>query len=137
MEGGAVAPRPHRAVPSRRSPHVEVDVPVVVRWLINAVALYVTALLVPGITLRGIVPTLVAAAVLGIVNALIRPLLLVLTLPINVLTLGLFTLVINAVLLLLTAALVPGFTVRGFWAALLGTIVLSLISFAISHLVRA
>lgn len=109
----------------------------VVRWLINAVALYVTALLVPGITLRGIVPTLVAAAVLGIVNALIRPLLLVLTLPINVLTLGLFTLVINAVLLLLTAALVPGFTVRGFWAALLGTIVLSLISFAISHLVRA
>jgi putative membrane protein len=109
---------------------------VLLRWLINAAALYITALLLPGITLRGAVSTFVAAAVLGIVNAVIRPLLVLLTLPLNVLTLGLFTLVINALMLLLTAAVVPGLVVRDFWSALVGAIVLSVVSFVLSHLVR-
>lgn len=108
----------------------------ILRWLINALALYLTALLLPGITLRGLGATLIAAAVLGIVNAVIRPLLVLLTLPINLLSLGLFTFVINALMLLLTSAVVPGFIVRGFWTALLGAIVLSVISFVISHLIR-
>ncbi len=108
----------------------------ILRWLINALALYLTALLLPGITLRGLGATLIAAAVLGIVNAVIRPLLVLLTLPINLLSLGLFTFVINALMLLLTSAVVPGFIVRGFWIALLGAIVLSVISFVISHLIR-
>ena len=108
----------------------------IVRWLINALALYVTALVLPGITLRGVLPTLVAAAVLGIVNAVIRPLVVVLTLPVNVLTLGLFTFVINALMLMLTSAVVPGFSVRGFGTALVGAVVLSIISFLLSHLIH-
>lgn len=108
----------------------------IVRWLINALALYLTALLLPGFQLRGIVATLVAAAILGIVNAIIRPLLLLLTLPLNILTLGLFTFVINALLLLLTSAIVPGFVIRGFGWALIGAIVLSVISFILSHLIH-
>lgn len=108
----------------------------IVRWLINAAALYLTALLLPGLQLRGVVATLLAAAVLGIANALIRPVLLVLTLPLNVVTLGLFTFVINALLLLLTSAVVPGFVVRGFGSALVGAVVLSIISFVLSHLIH-
>jgi len=109
---------------------------VILRWLINALALYLTALVLPGFELRGVGPTLIAAAVLGIVNAIIRPLLVLLTLPINILSLGLFTFVINALLLLLTSRLVPGFAIRGFGTAVLGAIVLSIISFLLSHLIR-
>ena len=108
----------------------------ILRWLINALALYLTALVLPGFELRGVGPTLIAAAVLGIVNAIIRPLLVLLTLPINILSLGLFTFVINALLLLLTSRLVPGFAIRGFGTAVLGAIVLSIISFLLSHLIR-
>jgi putative membrane protein len=108
----------------------------IVRWLINALALFLTALVLPGISLRGVVPALIAAAVLGIVNAVIRPLLLVLTLPLNIVTLGLFTFVINALMLMLTSAIVPGFQVRGFVSALLGAVLLSIISALLSHLIR-
>lgn len=106
-----------------------------VRWLVNASALYLTALLLPGIRLRGVVATLIAAAVLGVVNAILRPLLLLLSLPLNLVTLGLFTFVVNALMLWLTAALVPGFEVRGFWSAFLGALVLGVISFLLSHVV--
>jgi putative membrane protein len=109
---------------------------VIVRWLVNALALYITALLLPGIQLRGVVATLVAAAILGIVNAIIRPLLLMLTLPLNVVTLGLFTFVINALMLLLTSAIVPNFRIQGFGWALVGAVVLSIISFLLTHLIH-
>ena len=108
----------------------------IVRWLVNALALYITAVLLPGIQLRGIVATLVAAAILGIVNAIIRPLLLLLTLPLNVVTLGLFTFVINALMLLLTSAIVPNFRIQGFGWALVGAVVLSIISFLLTHLIH-
>ena len=108
----------------------------IVRWLINALALYLTALLLPGITLSGAGATLIAALVLGIVNAVIRPILLLLTIPLNFLTLGLLTFVINALMLLLTSAVVPGFTIRSFWDAVVGAIVLSVISFVLTHLIR-
>ena len=108
----------------------------ILRWLVNAAALYLTALLLPGIALRGVGSTLLAAAILGIVNAVIRPLLLLFTLPLNILTLGLFTFVVNALMLLLTSAVVPGFSVRGFGAALVGAVVLSVISFVLTHLIR-
>jgi len=108
----------------------------ILRWLINALALYLTALVLPGIELRGIGATLIAAAILGIVNAVIRPLLLLFTLPLNILTLGLFTFVVNALMLLLTSAVVPGFAVRDFWSALVGAVVLSVISFVLTHLIR-
>lgn len=106
------------------------------RWLINGVALLVVAQLLGGIELRGVFAALAAAAILGLVNAFIRPFLILLTLPINVVTLGLFTFVVNALMLWLTAGLVPGFDVHGFWAALWGSILLSLVSAAIGWLVR-
>lgn len=108
----------------------------IIRWLVNALSLLVTAALVPGVVLRGVIPSLVAAAVLGIVNALIRPILLLFSLPLNLVTLGLFTLVINALMLWLTSALVPGFIIRGFWAAFFGSIVLSVVSFVLSRLIH-
>lgn len=103
-------------------------------WAINALALMALPYLLPGIQLRGFGAALIVALVLGFLNALIRPVLIVLTLPINLLTLGLFTLVINGLLFWVTARLVGGFEVLGFWWAVLGAIVYSLISWAISSL---
>jgi putative membrane protein len=108
----------------------------IARWLINALALYITALLLPGFQLRGVIATLVAAAILGIVNAIIRPLLVILTLPLNLVTLGLFTFVINALMLLITSAIVPGFSIRGFGWAVVGAVVLSIISFLLTHIIH-
>lgn len=106
------------------------------RWILNALALLLTAYLVKGVVVRGFLPAVLAAALLGVVNAVIRPVVLLLTLPLNIVTLGLFTLAVNALMLWLVAAVVPGFEVHGFGAALLGSIVLSLISAFLSHLVR-
>ncbi|MBC7240359.1 MAG: phage holin family protein [Chloroflexi bacterium] len=105
------------------------------RWLINALGLLILPYIVTGIEVRGIWAALLAALVLGLVNALIRPFLLLVFLPLNLLTLGLFTLVINAVLLWLVAALVPGFGVAGFLAALAGALVLTLVSGLASWLI--
>lgn len=104
----------------------------ILRVLVNAAALYVAAWLVPGITLDGLGSTLAAGLVLGLVNAVVRPLLVVLTLPLTLLTLGLFLLVLNAVCLWLTAALVPGFAVRDFPSAFLAALVGSLVSWVLT-----
>jgi putative membrane protein len=106
-----------------------------VHWLIYAVAIVITAYLLPGVRLSGFFAALVTALVLGLVNTFIRPLLLLLTLPLNILTLGLLTFVINALLILLTSSLVPGFTVTGFWWALLFSLVLSVINYALGFIV--
>ncbi len=103
-------------------------------WAINALVLLALPYLLPGVHLRGFGQALLAALVLGLLNTLIRPVLLVLTLPINVLTLGLFTLVINGFLFWLTARLMGGFEVAGFWWAVIAALVYSLISWAISAL---
>ncbi len=97
------------------------------QWLVSALAIGIAAYIVPGVsvTLAG---ALIAAVVLGALNLFIRPILLILTLPINILTLGLFSLVINALLVLLAAALVPGFAVAGFWTAVLYALALSIIN---------
>lgn len=101
---------------------------ILINWLISAVAILVAAYILPGVQVSSFTAALVAAVVLGIINAVIKPILLILTLPINLLTLGLFTFVINALVIILTANLVPGFKVAGFWWALLFSIVLSLIN---------
>lgn len=107
----------------------------VIRWLINAVALYVTTIIVPGVKLPGSFgAVLLAALVLGIVNAVIRPIALILTLPFNILTLGLFTFVVNAAMLYLVAS-VTALRLDNFLSALLGAIVLSLVSTVLTHLV--
>lgn len=102
------------------------------RWVLNAFALWLVSEIVPGIHADGVFATFVAALVLGILNALVRPLFLLLTLPINLLTLGLFTFVINALMLELTGSIVRGFAVDGFGSALIGALLLSLVSFVLN-----
>lgn len=99
-----------------------------IHFLVYALAIVITAYILPGVVVESFVVALVLAVVLGAINAFIRPILIILTLPITVLTFGLFILVINAVLVILAGALVPGFIVNGFFWALAFSIVLSLIS---------
>ena len=106
------------------------------RWLINAIAIMLMALYLPGIGVSGFFAALIAALVLGILNALIRPLLVLLTLPINLLTLGLFTLIINAFLFWFTSEIVKGFTVAGFWPAFWGALIMWLVSWGTNWLLK-
>ncbi len=108
-----------------------------VRWAINAIAIWAAIQLVPGIQHTGSAATLILIAlVFGLVNALVRPFLTLLTCPLIILTLGLFVLVINALMLGLTAWLVPSLTVTGFWPAFLGSIIISIVSSLISMLIK-
>lgn len=102
------------------------------RWSINLLALVTTGILINGIRIQSITAGLLAAAILGVVNAVIRPVALILTLPVNILTLGLFTLVINAAMLKLVAAVVPGFAIETFGAAFLGALLISIISWVLN-----
>lgn len=107
-----------------------------VRWLLLTVAIIITSYLVRGIYVSGFFSAFFAAAVLGILNALFRPVLLILTLPINIFTLGLFTLVINAVLLKMVSGLVPGFAVYGFGSAIIGSLIITLVSWLLSSFIN-
>ncbi|MBI2212072.1 MAG: phage holin family protein [Acidobacteria bacterium] len=100
-----------------------------VRWIVNALALLLVCYVVRGIRADSIVVLFVAAAVLGLLNAVVRPILVVLTAPLWIITFGLFLIVVNGAMLWLAGLLVPGFTVDGFVAALFGAILLSVISF--------
>jgi putative membrane protein len=104
-------------------------------WLINALALLALPYVVPSVQVDGFVTALVAALVLGLVNTLIRPLLVLLTLPVTILTLGLFIFVINGLLFWLVASFLVGFHVAGFGSAVLGAFVYALISWVASVLV--
>jgi putative membrane protein len=103
-----------------------------IRILVNAAALAVATRLVPGVTVTGAGPLLVAALVLGIVNAVVRPVLVVLTFPLTLLTLGLFLLVLNALSVWLTSAVVPGFIVATFWSAFLTGLIVSIVSWILT-----
>ena len=105
-------------------------------WLLAAVSLVVTAKLVPGLSLDSFSAAIVAAAVMGLVNAIIRPLIILMTLPLTILTLGLFLLVVNAISIGLVAYLTPGFHVAGFFPAIFGSIVLSLVSGLLGKFVK-
>lgn len=102
------------------------------RWSMNLLALVVAASLIDGIRIESIVMAVLAAGIMGVVNAIIRPLVLLLTLPINLVTLGLFTLVINAVMLQFVAYLAPGFIIETFRAAFWGALVISLVSWLLN-----
>ena len=108
---------------------------IIFRWFINALALMLVAYLYPGVQVAGMFEALIAALVLGLVNALIRPILVLLTLPVTVLTLGLFIFVINAFLFWFVAEIVKGFTVSGFMAALIGSVLFSIITIISSWLI--
>jgi putative membrane protein len=103
-------------------------------WLINAVALLALPYLLPSIHVASFATALAVAVVLGLINTLVRPLLLVLTLPVTLLTLGLFIFVINGMMFLLAAWLLEGFVVDGLWAGVLGSTVYSLISWLLTKL---
>jgi putative membrane protein len=102
-----------------------------VHWLVVALGLWVATYLVPGVSVASGSALAVGALVLGFVNAVIRPLLTFLTLPLTLLTLGLFYLVVNAAAFGLAAALVPGFSVTSFWAAMFGALVVSIVSWIV------
>jgi len=102
------------------------------RWSMNLLALVVAASLIDGIRIQSIAMGILAAGILGVVNAVIRPVVMLLTLPITILTLGLFTLVINALMLLLVAKLVPGLVIDGFRAAFWGGLIVSLVSWVLN-----
>jgi putative membrane protein len=105
------------------------------RVLANAAAIYLAAAIVPGIELSGVLVALGAGLVLGLINAVVRPILLLLTLPVTLLTLGLFIFVLNAFCLWLTSVLIKGFEVQGAWAALFGSLIVSIISWLLTAFV--
>mgnify|MGYP001581895991 CR=1 FL=1 len=104
----------------------------IIHWFIATLAIIISAYLLPGTQIDNFFAAVVTALVLGLINAFIRPFLILLTLPINILTLGFFTLVINASLIMLTQEIVPGFHVGGFLQAFLFSVVLSIINFSLS-----
>jgi putative membrane protein len=103
-------------------------------WLINAFALVAVAYLMPGISVASFTTALVAALVLGLINAIVRPVLVLLTLPVTIITLGLFIFVLNGLLFWFVGSFIQGFVVDGFWSGVFGAIVFSLISWLLSAL---
>lgn len=102
-------------------------------WIVSTVAIIIAAYLIPGVEVT-LVGAIVLAVVLGIINLFVRPVLLLLTLPLTIVTLGLFSLILNALLIMLAASLVPGFTIAGFWAAFFFGILLALINAVFNHI---
>lgn len=100
----------------------------ILRLLFNALGLLLISELIDGITVGGLYPAIIASIVLGILNIIIRPILLILTLPITIVTLGLFAFVVNASLFLFAASFIEGFEVQNFWYALLGSLLMSIVS---------
>jgi len=101
---------------------------IITRWLIITVAILLSSMLIPGIHVDSLWTAIISAALLGLINVIIKPVLVILTLPLNILTLGLFTFIINAFLLKMVAYFVDGFEVGGFFAAFFGALVISLVS---------
>lgn len=100
----------------------------IVNWLVSALVIIAVAYILPGVSIASFTVALVAALVLGVINAVLRPILMFLALPINFMTLGLFTFVVNALLILLVSAIVPGFAVANFWWALLFSLIIALVN---------
>ena len=99
---------------------------IAIRWLTLTGAVIITSYLIDGIVIQGFLSAFFAAAALGVFNAFFRPIAIILTLPINILSLGLFTFIINAVMLKMASGIIPGFDVIGFWAAVIGSLVISI-----------
>ena len=107
----------------------------IIRWLINAVGLLIVSKTMESIEIDSILTAVVAAAVIGIINTFLRPILIILTLPINILSLGLFTLVINGLIFYFVGNIVEGFQVTGFLAAFIGALILSVINILATFLI--
>jgi putative membrane protein len=105
------------------------------RWLILTFSIIATSYLIDGIQISGFLSAFSAAAILGILNAFFRPILLILTLPVNILSLGLFTFVINAIVLMMVSGVISGFEVYGFWSAMFGSLLISLVSWLLTSFI--
>ena len=108
---------------------------ILIRWIILTVSIIAAAYTIEGIQMSSFFAAFFAAAVLGILNAVLRPILILLTLPINILSLGLFTFIINAFLLKMVSGVIPGFDIRGFWPAILGALIISIVSWLLNSLI--
>jgi putative membrane protein len=108
---------------------------IIIRWLTLTGAIIITSYLIDGIVIQGFFSAFFAAAALGVFNAFFRPIAIILTLPINILSLGLFTFIINAVMLKMASAIISGFDVNGFWAAVIGSLIISIISWALNSFI--
>lgn len=109
---------------------------IIIRWLVLTAAIMFASYVLDGIQVKGFFSALFAAAILGILNAFFRPILIILTLPINILSLGLFTFIINALLLKMASGVISGFDVYGFWSAVFGSLLISLVSWALSSFIN-
>ena len=109
---------------------------ITIRWLTLTGAIIITSYMLDGIQVKGFFSAFFAAAFLGILNAFFRPILILLTLPITILTLGFFTFIINAILLLMVAGVLPGLNIAGFWSAVFGSLLISIISWAMNSFIN-
>ena len=107
-----------------------------IRWLILTIAIVFASYIVSGIEVESFFSALLAAAILGILNVFFRPVILILTLPINILTFGLFTFVINAMMLKMASGVIPGFHVYGFWSAVFGAFIISVVNWILSTVMQ-
>lgn len=108
-----------------------------IRWLISAVSIYIITYLPIGITVSSFKSTIIAAAILGIINVTIKPILVILTLPINIITLGLFTFIINGIVLIITSYVVVGFDVKNIFSAIIASILISIVNVILTNLIGA
>jgi putative membrane protein len=108
----------------------------IVKWLCLTAAVLLTAYLIDGIHVEGFAHALGTAAVLGVLNVVLRPVLFILTLPITILTLGLFTFILNALMLKIASGLIPGFSVIGFWSAVFGALIISIVNWGLNALIQ-
>ncbi|MBN2467265.1 MAG: phage holin family protein [Deltaproteobacteria bacterium] len=108
----------------------------IIRWLILTAAIMAAAYLIEGIRVASFWSAFFAAGVLGVLNAVFRPIVIILTLPINILTLGLFTFVINALMLMMASGVIPGFFVENFWSGVFGSLIISCASWLLSSFVN-
>ena len=109
---------------------------IITRWLVITVAILLASTVVSGIRVESLTTAIVAAAILGIINVFLRPVLLILTLPLTILTLGVFAFVLNALMLLLVAYFVPGFEVDGFFSAFLGALIISIVNWIANRFIK-
>ncbi|HNQ62486.1 MAG TPA: phage holin family protein [Syntrophorhabdaceae bacterium] len=108
-----------------------------IKWFIMTLSVMVASYIIPGVSVKGFFTAMWVALFIGIVNVLVKPFLIFITLPINILTLGLFTFVINALLIMLASSVIKGFEVKGFWIAMIFSVVLSVINFIFGHVLGA
>ena len=106
-----------------------------IKWLVLTMAVMIASYLVEGIHVSGFFSAFFTAAVLGMLNVFFRPVLLILTLPLNILSFGLFTFVINAIMLMMASGVIPGFQIQGFWSAVAGSFIISVVNWIITFLI--